>query len=269
MARARRRRGRPCMVVSSNAGSTVRGGRRRPGCTWWLQAYVTADRAACLPLLRACRGRRGRGGGADRGHPGGRHQVRRRRARRSGTWPTRPGCGSTSQPGTASQPGRREGHRPRPPGRRVAARGHRAAGGGQGRAAADDARRCVEAGAAAVWVSNHGGRQLDRAAATARCLAAVVAEVGRRRGGVRRRGSALRPARAGRAGAGRARRSSSAGQPLYALAAPAARRRDAGCSRSSHGELGRGAAAGRLRLGASASRGRLVSARTGALRRTR
>ncbi len=27
---------------------------------------------------------------------------------------------------------------------------------------ADDARRCVDAGAAAVWVSNHGGRQLDR-----------------------------------------------------------------------------------------------------------
>jgi 4-hydroxymandelate oxidase len=41
-----------------------------------------------------------------------------------------------------------------------------------------DARRCVDAGAAAVWVSNHGGRQLDYAAATADCLAAVVAEVG-------------------------------------------------------------------------------------------
>jgi 4-hydroxymandelate oxidase len=43
---------------------------------------------------------------------------------------------------------------------------------------AADARRCVDAGAAAVWVSNHGGRQLDRAAATADCLEAVVAEVG-------------------------------------------------------------------------------------------
>ncbi|WP_205470836.1 alpha-hydroxy acid oxidase [Nocardioides sp. SYSU D00038] len=38
----------------------------------------------------------------------------------------------------------------------------------------DDARRCVQAGAAAVWVSNHGGRQLDRAVATASCLPAVV-----------------------------------------------------------------------------------------------
>jgi 4-hydroxymandelate oxidase len=41
-----------------------------------------------------------------------------------------------------------------------------------------DARRALEAGAAAIWVSNHGGRQLDRAAATADCLAGVVAEVG-------------------------------------------------------------------------------------------
>lgn len=42
----------------------------------------------------------------------------------------------------------------------------------------DDARGCVVAGAAAVWVSNHGGRQLDRTAATPACLPAVVAAVG-------------------------------------------------------------------------------------------
>ncbi len=41
----------------------------------------------------------------------------------------------------------------------------------------EDARRAVDAGAAAVWVSNHGGRQLDRAASTASCLAAVVGAV--------------------------------------------------------------------------------------------
>jgi 4-hydroxymandelate oxidase len=40
-----------------------------------------------------------------------------------------------------------------------------------------DARRCVDAGAEAVWVSNHGGRQLDQAAATAACLESVAAEV--------------------------------------------------------------------------------------------
>jgi 4-hydroxymandelate oxidase len=43
---------------------------------------------------------------------------------------------------------------------------------------ADDARRCVDAGAAAIWVSNHGGRQLDRVVATAHCVAPVRAAVG-------------------------------------------------------------------------------------------
>ena len=41
-----------------------------------------------------------------------------------------------------------------------------------------DARLAVEAGAAGVVVSNHGGRQLDRVLPTARALPGVVAEVG-------------------------------------------------------------------------------------------
>lgn len=41
----------------------------------------------------------------------------------------------------------------------------------------DDARTVVAAGAAAVWVSNHGGRQLDQAIATADALPAVVSAV--------------------------------------------------------------------------------------------
>ncbi|WP_211357260.1 alpha-hydroxy acid oxidase [Nocardioides rubriscoriae] len=41
----------------------------------------------------------------------------------------------------------------------------------------DDAVLAVDAGAAAVWVSNHGGRQLDRAVSTATVLADVVAAV--------------------------------------------------------------------------------------------
>jgi isopentenyl diphosphate isomerase/L-lactate dehydrogenase-like FMN-dependent dehydrogenase len=43
---------------------------------------------------------------------------------------------------------------------------------------ADDARRAVEAGASAVVVSNHGGRQLDGVAPTLRVLPEVVAAVG-------------------------------------------------------------------------------------------
>lgn len=42
----------------------------------------------------------------------------------------------------------------------------------------DDARRAVDAGAAAIWVSNHGGRQLDRSVATAHALPAVADAVG-------------------------------------------------------------------------------------------
>jgi 4-hydroxymandelate oxidase len=56
---------------------------------------------------------------------------------------------------------------------------------------ADDAVRCVEAGAAAVIVSNHGARQLADAPATADILAEVVDAVAGRAevyvdGGIRR-----------------------------------------------------------------------------------
>jgi 4-hydroxymandelate oxidase len=56
---------------------------------------------------------------------------------------------------------------------------------------ADDAKRCVGAGAAGLIVSNHGGRQLDGAVASADALAQVVAAAGPRvevyvDGGVRR-----------------------------------------------------------------------------------
>jgi 4-hydroxymandelate oxidase len=43
---------------------------------------------------------------------------------------------------------------------------------------ADDARACVAAGASGVIVSNHGGRQLDRAVPTALALPAVATELG-------------------------------------------------------------------------------------------
>jgi 4-hydroxymandelate oxidase len=57
--------------------------------------------------------------------------------------------------------------------------------------AADDARRAVEHGADAVWVSNHGGRQLDRVPTAIEVLPAIVEAVDGRAevyadGGVRR-----------------------------------------------------------------------------------
>jgi 4-hydroxymandelate oxidase len=45
---------------------------------------------------------------------------------------------------------------------------------------ADDARACLDAGAAGVVVSNHGGRQLDRAVPTAAALPEVAQAVGGR-----------------------------------------------------------------------------------------
>lgn len=42
----------------------------------------------------------------------------------------------------------------------------------------DDARRCIGEGAAGLVVSNHGGRQLDGAVASAQALSEVVAEAG-------------------------------------------------------------------------------------------
>jgi 4-hydroxymandelate oxidase len=56
---------------------------------------------------------------------------------------------------------------------------------------ADDARRCVEVGARGVIVSNHGGRHLDAAIATADALPAIAAAIGAKAevyvdGGIRR-----------------------------------------------------------------------------------
>ena len=60
----------------------------------------------------------------------------------------------------------------------------------------DDAVRALDLGAAAVWVSNHGGRQLDRAIATLDALEPVVQAVGGAGevyvdGGIRRGSDAL------------------------------------------------------------------------------
>lgn len=61
----------------------------------------------------------------------------------------------------------------------------------------DDAMRAVDRGARAVWVSNHGGRQLDTSPATIEVLASVVDAVGEGAevfldGGVRRGTDALK-----------------------------------------------------------------------------
>jgi L-lactate dehydrogenase (cytochrome) len=61
----------------------------------------------------------------------------------------------------------------------------------------EDARRAADEGAAAVVVSNHGGRQLDSVSATLRALPEVLSSVGNRvevllDGGVRRGSDAVK-----------------------------------------------------------------------------
>ncbi len=159
--------------VSSNAGvpfAAVGSG----GVPWWLQVYVTRDRAATVDLLRRA---------VDAG------------ARAIVLTADTPAVGRKEDP--AGEPTVWDHVAPE------ALRANLAAGGSdealgkaddltpdtvgwlheltglpvlvKGVLRADDARRCAEAGAAAVVVSNHGGRQLDGAVAPARALPEVVA----------------------------------------------------------------------------------------------
>ena len=224
----------PLMVALQQRRARPSRTSRATGVDWWPQLYVTADRPTCVPLLEraVAAGAKAVVLTADTPVVGTKYDdgptvwdVRRPRlaagelpagVRRRGPATTRP---PTS--GRTTSTGWR-----RVTGLPVVVKGV---------LRPDDARRCVDAGAAAVWVSNHGGRQLDYAAATA--------DVPRRR---RRRGRAPTPrctstgecAPAGtrwpRSPSGPAR-CSSGRPPLYALAvdgadgrAPAPRRADRG-----------------------------------------
>lgn len=164
------------MVLSSNAGATF-DEIAATGVAWWLQMYVTADRATSRPLLEsaAAAGARAVVLTADTPVVGTKYD---------GAGPTAwevaeagwshinftPGYGAATGDAKASDLGPRDVEwLASTTGLPVVVKGV---------LRGDDARRCVDAGAGAIWVSNHGGRQLDYAAATADCLAQVAAEVG-------------------------------------------------------------------------------------------
>lgn len=177
MARAAALGGVP-LVVSSNAGSTF-ADIAATGVTWWLQVYVAADRSETEPLLRraVAAGAAAVVLTADTPVLGTRHRTHDGPSVwevADPTWVGADAGGSVGilpeQRSKATDLGEADvrwlGERTGLP---VVVKGV---------LRADDARGCVEAGAAAVWVSNHGGRQLDRAVATACCVHAVRTAVG-------------------------------------------------------------------------------------------
>jgi len=164
------------VVVSSNAGSTF-AEIGATGARWWLQAYLPQDRSLAEPLLD-----RAVAAGAeavvltlDTPVVGTKYAMGEQvvwdsvdpsllRVNFDPGYAHRPGADKATDLGVADVAWLAERT-----GLPVVVKGV---------LRADDARRCVAAGAAAVWVSNHGGRQLDRAASTASCLAGVRAVLG-------------------------------------------------------------------------------------------
>jgi 4-hydroxymandelate oxidase len=163
------------MVLSSNAGSTVED-VSATGVDWWLQVYVTADRPACLPLLTRAvdAGAKAIVLTADTPVVGAKYDEA------PVVWDVIEPSWLRSNFGAdhGTEPGHEKATDlgPHDVDWLATVTGLPVVVKGVLRPA--DARRCIDAGAGAVWVSNHGGRQLDFAAATADCLAGVVAEVG-------------------------------------------------------------------------------------------
>lgn len=160
------------MVLSSNAGTSF-ANLQETGVHWWLQAYVTTDRAASRPLLERAVAAGARAIVLTADTP---VVAAKNDGDAETVWDiARPGWLQVNFDADYGQaPGHQKAQDLSPDdigwlrqttGLPVVVKGI---------LRADDARRCVEAGAAAIWVSNHGGRQLDGAEASARCLAAVV-----------------------------------------------------------------------------------------------
>ena len=164
------------MVVSSNAGTPF-AEIAATGVRWWLQAYLPADRTLAEPLLAAAVA------------AGARAVVLTVDTPVVGTkYDDGPSVWESVDPGLLranfgpayddSAPGSEKATDlgPRDIGWLRETTGLPVAVKGVLRP--DDARRAIQAGATAVWVSNHGGRQLDRSLATAAALPSVVSAVG-------------------------------------------------------------------------------------------
>jgi 4-hydroxymandelate oxidase len=165
------------MVVSSNAGSRF-ADIAATGVRWWLQAYLPQDRGLARDLLASAVAA---GAGAvvltlDTPVVGTKYDdgpavwddvpADALRVNFPAGYDDAPGSAKATDLGPADIAWLRE-----TTGLPVVAKGV---------LRPDDARRCEQAGADAVWVSNHGGRQLDRAWDTASALPGVVSALDRR-----------------------------------------------------------------------------------------
>lgn len=164
-------------VVSSNAGHLFAdiGAAARavdPDALWWLQAYLPPEREEAVPVLRAAAdaGARAVVLTVDTPFPGTKY------APPESDWDGHDLSWHRVNFADPTTDRHHRGLRPDDLGWITAVCGLPVVVKGVLRA--DDARVCVDAGAAAVWVSNHGGRQLDRSASTAAALPAVAAAVG-------------------------------------------------------------------------------------------
>jgi 4-hydroxymandelate oxidase len=204
------------MVVSSNAGSTFED-IAATGVDWWLQLYVMAERHTGMPVLEraVAAGARAVVLTVDTPVVGTKYD-----AEGPTVWDVAdPSWLRANFPsGYGASPGDEKATDLGPQDIDWLAKATGLPVVVKGVLRPEDARRCLDAGASAVWVSNHGGRQLDFAAATADRLAAVVAEVGRDQevyvdGGVRNARHALAALALGARGVFLGR------LPIYALAA--------------------------------------------------
>ncbi len=161
------------LVLSSNAGTTFTD-IGSTGAAWWLQAYLRPDRADSGPLLAAAveAGASAVVLTADTPVVGTRYA--------SSIWETAdPAWAGANLAESGGDPsGRPKAMDLGPADIEWLARTTGLPVVVKGVCRPEDARLCVEAGASAVWISNHGGRQLDQTLATAHSIGPVRAAVG-------------------------------------------------------------------------------------------
>jgi 4-hydroxymandelate oxidase len=153
------------MVLSHHSTRTLEDvAAAAPGCPRWFQLYVTTDRAHCESLLRRA-GRAGYSAIVLTVDSGGGIALEGQRP--DPDWDLTPmrGGGDFDPSISADVVAWAGKHSGLP----VVVKGVMRA---------DDARRCAGAGAAAIIVSNHGGRALDSAAPTAQALPYIAEAVG-------------------------------------------------------------------------------------------